>query len=93
MPPVGPLLRMRHAQQMALERIRRLSCAGLDVAGFLDEVNPIVSHVVPNQAGEQKAPYWYTSTPRRTLSPAFTGRAVTSSRASTWSGNCSPKTS
>ncbi|MBA3778521.1 MAG: helix-turn-helix transcriptional regulator [Chloroflexi bacterium] len=74
MPPVSLSLSMRHAQQMALERIRRLSCAGLDVAGYLDEVNPIVSHVVPNQAGEQKAPYWYTVDPASHLVTSVYGQ-------------------
>jgi DNA-binding CsgD family transcriptional regulator len=58
---------MRHAQQTALKRIRRLSCAGLDVAGFLNEVNPIVTQVVPNRVGELEAPFWYTVDPESHL--------------------------
>lgn len=54
---------VHHVQQTALERIRRLSCAGLDVVGFLDEVNPIVGHVVPNGTDTIHAPFWYTLDP------------------------------
>lgn len=63
----------RHAQQTALERIRRLSCAGLDVAGFLKEVNPIVSQVVPNRVGELEAPFWYTVDPESHLVTSIYG--------------------
>jgi hypothetical protein len=84
---------MRHAQQTALKRIRRLSCAGLDVAGFLNEVNPIVTQVVPNRVGELEAPFWYTVDPESHLVTSVYGRAASSTRASTWSGSCSLTTS
>lgn len=63
----------RDTQQTALERIRRLACGGLDVAGFLNEVNPIVCHRVPNGAGRIDAPFWYTLDPESHLVTSIYG--------------------
>ena len=73
MPDVGLSPTMRHAQQTALERLGRLSCAGLDVAGFLNEVNPIVTRVVPNRVGELEAPFWFTVDPESHLVTSIYG--------------------
>ena len=74
MPHVGYPPTVRDAQQTALERIRRLSRAGLDVAGFLNEVNPIVTEVVPNRVGDVQAPYWYTVDPESHLITSVHGQ-------------------
>lgn len=52
---------------MALARIRRLSCAGLDVAGYLNEINPIVNRLVPNGTETIDSPFWFTLDPESEL--------------------------
>jgi len=74
MPQVTTSAVARHAQQTALERLRRLSCAGLDVANFLNEVNPIVSQVVPNGTETIDAPWWYTLDPESHLVTSIYGQ-------------------
>ena len=64
----------RHAQQTALERIRRLSCAGLDVAGFLNEVNPIMCQLVPNGTETIDSPFWFTLDPESHLVTSIYGQ-------------------
>ncbi len=63
----------RHAEQTALERIRRASCAGLDVAGFVNEVNPIVGQVVRNGTETIDNPYWSTLDPESHLVTSIYG--------------------
>jgi DNA-binding CsgD family transcriptional regulator len=64
----------RHGQQTALERIRRLSSAGLDVAGFLNEVNPIVCQLVSNGTATIESPFWYTLDPQSHLITSIYGQ-------------------
>lgn len=73
MPQVSASAVVRHGQQTALERLRRLSCAGLDVAGFLRAVNPIVGQVVPNGTHTIDAPFWYTLDPESHLVTSIIG--------------------
>lgn len=63
----------RHAEQTALARIRRLSCAGLDVAGYLNEVNPIVNRMVRNGTATIDSPFWYTLDPESQLVTSIYG--------------------
>jgi DNA-binding CsgD family transcriptional regulator len=49
-------------KERAHERIRRLSSAGLDVAGFLDEASAALSLAVPNE-NHLNGPYWYILDP------------------------------
>lgn len=63
----------RHAEQTALARIRRLSCAGLDVAGYLTEVNPIVNRMVRNGTATIHSPFWYTLDPESQLVTSIYG--------------------
>lgn len=74
MPQINFSVAIRHVQQTALERIRRLSGAGLDVAGFLDEVNPIVCQVVPNGTETIESPFWYTVDPASHLVTSIYGK-------------------
>ncbi len=74
MPQVSISASTRHIQQTALERIRRLSRAGLDVAGFLDGVNPIVCQVVPNGTETIATPFWYTVDPASHLVTSIYGQ-------------------
>ncbi len=64
----------RHAQQTALERIRRLACAGLDVAGFLNEINPIIGQLVPNGTETIESPFWFTLDPESHLVTSIYGQ-------------------
>lgn len=73
MPDVGLAHNVRDAQQTALGRIHRLSRAGLDVAGFLSEVNPIVTGVVPNRVGDLEAPFWFMVDPESHLVTSLYG--------------------
>lgn len=63
-----------HAQQAALERLRRLSSAGLDVASFLNEVNRVVCQIVPNGTHAIETPYWYTLDPDSHLVTSIYGQ-------------------
>jgi len=63
----------RHAEQTALARIRRLSCAGLDVAGYLNEVNPIVNKLVSNGTETIDSPFWFTLDPESQLVTSIYG--------------------
>lgn len=74
MPQVSVSPAKRHAQQTALERIRRLSCAGLDVAGFLNEVNPIMCQLVPNGTETIDSPFWFTLDPESHLVTSIYGQ-------------------
>jgi DNA-binding CsgD family transcriptional regulator len=74
MPQVHVSPAARHAQQTALERIRRVSRAGLDVSGFLDAVNPIVCQLVPNGTPTIAAPFWYTIDPESCLVTSIYGQ-------------------
>ena len=49
-----------YAKERALDRIRRLSSAGLDVAGFLDQASAALAPAVPNGTDLMEWPYWYT---------------------------------
>ena len=73
MPHVSISPTQRHAQQTALERIRRLSRAGHDVAGFLNEVNPIVCQLVPNGTETIESPFWFTLDPQSNLVTSMYG--------------------
>ena len=64
----------RHAEQTALALIRRLSCAGLDVAGYLNEVNPIVNRMVRNGTATIHSPFWYTLDPESQLVTSIYGQ-------------------
>lgn len=64
----------RHAEQTALARIRRGSCAGLDVAGFLNEVNPIVGQLVSNGTETIDGPFWFTLDPESHLVTSIYGQ-------------------
>ncbi len=64
----------RHAQQAALERLRRLSSAGLDVASFLNEVNRVVCQIVPNGTHAIEAPFWYPLDPDSHLVTSIYGQ-------------------
>lgn len=74
MPHVRVAPARRHAEQTALERIRRASCAGLDVAAFLDDVEPIVSQLVPNGTVTIRAPFWFTLDPDSHLVTSIHGQ-------------------
>lgn len=74
MPQVSVSPARRHAQQTALERIRRLSCAGLDVAGFLGEINPIICQLVPNGTQTIESPFWFTLDPESHLVTSIYGQ-------------------
>jgi DNA-binding CsgD family transcriptional regulator len=63
-----------HAEQTALARIRRGSCAGLDVAGFVDEVNPIVGKLVRNGTETIDSPFWFTLDPESHLVTSIYGQ-------------------
>lgn len=73
MPQVRLTAAGRHAEQAALARIRQLSCAGLDVAGFLNEVNPIVNRLVSNGTQTISSPFWYTLDPESQLVTSIYG--------------------
>ena len=45
------------AKARAHERIREVSRAGLDVAGFLDEASSVLAQAVPNE-NHLSGPYW-----------------------------------
>ena len=64
----------RHAEQTALARIRRASCAGLDVAGFVNEVNPIVGQLVSNGTETIDSPFWFTLDPESHLTTSIYGQ-------------------
>jgi DNA-binding CsgD family transcriptional regulator len=64
----------RHAEQTALARIRQLSCAGLDVAGFLDEVNPVLNKLVSNGTETIDSPFWFTLDPESYLVTSIYGQ-------------------
>ena len=51
-----------YAKERAHERIRSLSRAGLDVAGFLDEASAVLASAVPNES-QLNGPYWYILDP------------------------------
>ena len=74
MPQVSIPPARRHAQQTALERLRLLACAGLDVAGFLNEVNPIVGQLVPNGTETIESPFWFTLDPGSHLVTSIYGQ-------------------
>jgi len=74
LPQVSVSPARRHAQQTALEHIRRLSCAGLNVAGFLNEVNPIVCQLVPNGTETIDSPFWFTLDPESHLVTSIYGQ-------------------
>ncbi|MDP8931129.1 MAG: helix-turn-helix transcriptional regulator [Actinomycetota bacterium] len=74
MPQVRVSAARRHAEQTALARIRRGSCAGLDVAGFLDEVNPIVGRLVSNGTETIDSPFWFTLDPESHLVTSIYGQ-------------------
>ena len=73
MPQIRVTAAGRHAEQTALERIRRSACAGLDVAGFLNEVNPIVNKMVSNGTATIHNPFWYTLDPESHLVTSIYG--------------------
>ena len=73
MPQVRVSAAGRHAEQTALARIRGLSCAGLDVAGFLNEVNPIVNKLVGNGTETIHSPFWFTLDPESQLVTSIYG--------------------
>lgn len=93
MPQINVSAAIRHVQQTALERIRRLSCAGLDVAGFLDEVNPIVCQAVPNGTETIESPFWYTVDPASHLVTSIYGTGCDLDPSGYMRWNCSPATS
>lgn len=74
MPKVGISVAGRDAVQTALARIRRGSCAGLDVAGFVNEVNPIVGELVSNGTETIDTPFWYTLDPESHLVTSIYGQ-------------------
>lgn len=74
MPQVSVSPARRHAQQTALERVRRLSCAGLDVAGFLNDVSPIVCQLVSNGTATIEFPFWFTVDPQSHLITSIYGQ-------------------
>ena len=74
MPQVRVSAAGRHAEQTALARIRRGSCAGLDVAGFLNEVNPIVGQLVSNGTETIDSPFWFTLDPESHLVTSIYGQ-------------------
>lgn len=74
MPQIRVSAAGRHAEQTALARIRQASCAGLDVAGFVDEVNPIVGRLVGNGTETIDSPFWYTLDPESHLVTSIYGR-------------------
>lgn len=57
-----------------MARIRQLSRAGLDVVGFTNEVNTIVSRLVPNGSGSINSPYWFTLDPESHLVTSIYGQ-------------------
>ncbi|TDD29762.1 LuxR family transcriptional regulator [Kribbella turkmenica] len=63
----------RHAEQAALARIRRLSCAGLDVAAFVNQMNPIVTQRVSNGTATIDSPFWFTIDPESHLVTSIYG--------------------
>lgn len=73
MPQVRVSAAGRHAEQTALARIRRLSCAGLDVAGFLNEVSPIVGQLASNGTETIDSPFWFTLDPESHLVTSIYG--------------------
>lgn len=74
MPQIRVSATRRHAQQTALARIQRWSCAGLDVADFLNEVNPIVGGVVSNGTDTIESPFWFTLDPESHLVTSIYGQ-------------------
>lgn len=58
----------------ALDRLRRLTRAGLDVAGFLNEVNRVVGRIVPNGTETIDTPFWYTLDPESHLVTSIYGQ-------------------
>lgn len=74
MPQIRISAASHHAHQSGLARIRGLSRAGLDVAGFLNEVNPIVSRVVSNGTETIDSPFWYTLDPESHLITSIYGK-------------------
>ncbi len=73
MPQIRITAAQRDAEQTALARIRRLSCAGLDVAGYLNQVNPILSSVVSNGTESIHSPFWYMLDPESRLITSIYG--------------------
>jgi hypothetical protein len=63
----------RRAEQTALAHMRRLSCAGLDVAGYLNEVSPILNQLVSNGTETIYSPFWYTLDPESHLVTSIYG--------------------
>ena len=74
MPRVQVSATRRHAEQTALARIRRASCRGLDVAGFVNEVNPIVGQLVHNGTETIDSPFWFTLDPESHLVTSIYGQ-------------------
>ena len=73
MPHVSISPTTRHAQQTALERIRRSARAGRDVAGFLNDVSPTICQLVPNGTDAIEAPFWFTLDPQSHLVTSIYG--------------------